>query len=118
MGMVRIKALARMHVWWPKIDENIESHANQCISCQENLQEPTRALVLTCESDDPVWIRNYTGKPKWIAGKVTGPVSYKVKMTGQTQRRHIDQLKKRLVDVDLTSRPADTNDNFLLFLSP
>ena len=35
MGIVRMKSLARMHVRWPKIDENIESHANQCISCQE-----------------------------------------------------------------------------------
>ena len=86
----------------------------------EKPKQQTTALAHTrnFESDDPVWIRNYTGKPKWIAGKVTGPVSYKVKMTGQTQRRHIDQLKKRLVDVDLTSRPADTNDNFLLFQSP
>ena len=55
MGMVRIKALARMHVWWPKIDENIESHANQCIFCQENLQEPTRAPVLTCEDPREPW---------------------------------------------------------------
>ena len=37
MGIVRMKSLARMHVWWPKIDENIESYANQCISSQENL---------------------------------------------------------------------------------
>ena len=28
MGIVRMKSLAMMHVWWPKIDENIESHAN------------------------------------------------------------------------------------------
>ena len=39
-------------------------------------------------------------------------------MTGQIQRQHIDQLKKRLVDVDLTSHSADANDNFLLFPSP
>ena len=38
------------------------------------------------EPDDHVWVRNYTGKPKWIAGKVitkTGPVSYKVKVGEQ-----------------------------------
>ena len=36
MGMVRMKSLARKHVWRPKIDEHIEAHNNQCISCQEN----------------------------------------------------------------------------------
>ena len=27
MGIVRMKSLARMHVWWPKIDDHIEIHS-------------------------------------------------------------------------------------------
>ena len=70
------------------------------------------------EPDDPVWVRNCTGKSKWIAGKViikTGPVSYKVKVGEQIQRRHLDQLKKRLVEIRVTSHPTDS---FLLLPSP
>ena len=33
-----MRSLARMHVWWPKIDMQIEECANACISCQENLR--------------------------------------------------------------------------------
>ena len=39
------------------------------------------------ECDDPVWVRNYTGKPKWTAGKVipkTGPVKSTRKNTKET----------------------------------
>ena len=57
MGMVRMKSLARMHVWWPKIDEHIEAHSNQCISCQENSREPTRAPILTGEDPKDPWKR-------------------------------------------------------------
>ena len=69
----------------------------------DEIEKPSQAAALShtrkFECDDPVWIRNYTGKPKWVAGKViakTGPVSYKVRVRGQVQRRHIDQLKKSL----------------------
>ena len=55
MGIVRMKSLARMHVWWPKIDENIENRANQCIPCQENSREPTKAPVFTWENPKEPW---------------------------------------------------------------
>ena len=57
MGIVRMKSLARMHVWWPKIDENIENHANQCIPCQENSREPTKASVFIWENPKEPWKR-------------------------------------------------------------
>ena len=57
MGMVRMKSLARLHVWWPKIDENIEEHVNKCIPCQENSQEPIKAPVLTWENPTGPWRR-------------------------------------------------------------
>ena len=33
MGIVGMKSLARIHVWWPKINEHIEAHADQCVPC-------------------------------------------------------------------------------------
>jgi transposase InsO family protein len=34
-GIVRMKALARMHVWWPAIDKDIEKVVRICKICQE-----------------------------------------------------------------------------------
>ena len=35
-GVVRMKSLARRHVWWPQIDQDIEKQAKECQPCQEN----------------------------------------------------------------------------------
>ena len=35
-GIVRMKAVARMHVWWPNIDREIESCVYECDDCQRN----------------------------------------------------------------------------------
>nr|XP_039266275.1 uncharacterized protein K02A2.6-like [Styela clava] len=34
-GMVRMKSLARLHVWFPNIDERIEQKVRDCSNCQE-----------------------------------------------------------------------------------
>ena len=65
------------------------------------------------EPDDPVWLRNYSGNPKWIAGTVvmkTGPVSYKVMSGDHIYKRHVDQMRKRSVNVDETS--SQSSDEF------
>ena len=49
-----------------------------------------------------------------MAGKniaKTAPVSYKVTVRGLFQRRHVDQLKKRLVDVEKSSYHIDSSDS-------
>lgn len=33
-GIVRMKSLARMHVWWPNLDVNIEQRVKHCYDCQ------------------------------------------------------------------------------------
>ena len=41
-----------------------------------------------------VWVRNYRGFPRWLPGQITvklGPLNYKVKVRGQTWKRHLDQ---------------------------
>ena len=52
-GIVRMKALARNHVWWPQIDRDIEDQVRSCKDCQE--QQPKRPAV----TDNP-W--------KWPSG--------------------------------------------------
>ena len=34
-GVVRMKSLARRHVWWPHIDQDIEKRAKECQPCQK-----------------------------------------------------------------------------------
>ena len=35
MGVVRMKALAKMHMWWPQISKEIEALARECKACQK-----------------------------------------------------------------------------------
>ena len=42
-GVVRMKALARSHVWWPELDKEIEEGAKACSACQPNKHAPAKA---------------------------------------------------------------------------
>ena len=49
------------------------------------------------EIGENVIARNYTGGQKWLCGVIsekTGPVSYKIKISGGVIRRHIDQIRQ------------------------
>ena len=39
-GIVRMKSLAWGYVWWPGIDQQIESRVKQCTACQSSRKEP------------------------------------------------------------------------------
>ncbi|KAL9958559.1 hypothetical protein ACROYT_G035588 [Oculina patagonica] len=41
--MVRMKSLARLHVWWPNLDNDIEQTVRDCADCQAN--QPTLDLA-------------------------------------------------------------------------
>ena len=82
---------------------------------QTNVKEGTGSF----EPDDPVWLRNYSGNPKWIAGTVvmkTGPVSYKVMSGDHIYKCHVNQIKKRSVNIDEISSQSD--DEFFSIPSP
>ena len=38
--IVRMKSLARIHVWWPKIDQGITNIVHRCSPCQSNRSKP------------------------------------------------------------------------------
>ena len=41
-GMSRMKSLARSCVWWPSIDDDIESFVKACNNCPETANDPTK----------------------------------------------------------------------------
>ena len=54
-GVVRMKSIACLHVWWPGLDREIENCAKQCISCQENHKNPLKALLHPWETATHAW---------------------------------------------------------------
>ena len=62
-------------------------------------QEPAKAITRTFKSNDPAWVQNYAGKPKWLARKIiadTGPVSYKVRYKDRYKEGMLTSLKYML----------------------
>ena len=41
-GAVRMKRLARRYIWWPKMEEAIESMVKECTACQSNARMPAK----------------------------------------------------------------------------
>ena len=42
-GIVRMKGIARSHVWWPKMDQALEERVKNCSTCQEHRKMPASA---------------------------------------------------------------------------
>ena len=47
LGITRMKALARSHFWWPKLDGSIETMARQCAACKQVKNTPPTAPLHT-----------------------------------------------------------------------
>ena len=43
VGMVRMKAIARSYMWWPRMDADIEQLLRECRTCKLQAQTPARA---------------------------------------------------------------------------
>ena len=56
-GVVWMKSLAQMHVWWPLIDSHIEKCVKECQSCQENQRNPAKAPFHPWEIPQQPWKR-------------------------------------------------------------
>ena len=54
-GVVRMKAIARSHVWWPGIDQDIETTVKSCIACQSLQHLPPGAPLHSWTWPDRLW---------------------------------------------------------------
>eukprot|EP00731_Ephydatia_muelleri_P013854 Em0007g1164a len=57
LGVVKMKALARAHVWWPNIDRDIEGACQSCTGCQLMKQDPKLTPVHPWEYPEGPWQR-------------------------------------------------------------
>ncbi len=56
-GIVRMKSVARMHVWWPSNDREIKSCVLGCNNCQRNSRNPAKSPVYLWEQPEKPWKR-------------------------------------------------------------
>jgi hypothetical protein len=56
-GVVRMKSLARQHVWWPGIDSDIEQLSKSCTSCAVNRDNPAVAPLHPWSFPEKPWQR-------------------------------------------------------------
>ncbi|XP_058023914.1 uncharacterized protein K02A2.6-like [Ahaetulla prasina] len=56
-GIVRMKALGRSYVWWPKLDHDIELWVSRCQRCQLSRPDPPAATVREWEVPRAPWSR-------------------------------------------------------------
>ncbi|XP_039212987.1 uncharacterized protein K02A2.6-like, partial [Crotalus tigris] len=56
-GIVRMKALARSHLWWPGLDKEIEAKVHACHLCQRSRPEMPQAPVHRWEETQSPWSR-------------------------------------------------------------
>ena len=69
-GIARMKSLARMYVWWPGINEDIEKTVQGCLECQENLSTPPVAPLHPWSWPTRPWARLHLDYAGPIQGKM------------------------------------------------
>ena len=57
LGVVKMKAIARSHVWWPGIDSEIERITKTCPGCNKVQNNPTKAPIHPWEWPSSPWER-------------------------------------------------------------
>ena len=78
----------------------VQSKVQEAQAKQKQYRDGTNTLR-KFQVDELVYVENFpTKRPKWIPGRiveVTGPLSYKVKLSnGSLVRRHVDSVKRRV----------------------
>ena len=68
-GVVRMKQLARTHVWWPNSDKNIEQYASSCQGCYNKRTEPPQTSLHPWEYPTGPWQRIHMDLAESTNGK-------------------------------------------------
>ncbi|KAG8323166.1 hypothetical protein J6590_108572 [Homalodisca vitripennis] len=69
-GIVKMKSIARSYVWWPNIDDQIVSLANNCSSCLMERNNPSKCQLHTWHYPSSPWQRLHMDYLGPINGKM------------------------------------------------
>lgn len=58
-GVVKINSLARLIVWWPSLQRDIEDFAKNCAACNSNRDNPPKVGTHRGEIPDNVFEQEY-----------------------------------------------------------
>ena len=95
MGITSMKNLARNHVWWPKLDSELEIVAKTCETCQLNQRMPNKSIPHPWRSTDKCWDRIHVD----FAGPFLGSMWLIV----------VDSYSKWIEVADMKSNTTSTN---------
>jgi hypothetical protein len=68
-GIVNMKMIARSHVYWPKIDSQLEEFVKQCSNCQSIAKDPVKSLLYSWPTPEEPWERVHVDYAGPIKGK-------------------------------------------------
>ena len=95
-----MKALARSHVWWPNVDQQIEERVKSCAACQANKNTPPKAPLHPWAWPTAPWLRVHVDFAGPIWGKMLMVVTDAhskwpevIVMTSTTAGRTIAELR-------------------------
>uniref|UniRef100_A0A5S6QBK2 RNA-directed DNA polymerase n=1 Tax=Trichuris muris TaxID=70415 RepID=A0A5S6QBK2_TRIMR len=56
-GIVRMKGLARSYIWWPRLNQDVESLVRACVPCQEARHDPPKLSGNKWPEASKPWVR-------------------------------------------------------------
>ena len=65
VGVCRMKALARSHIWWPGLDNDIETLSSQCEACKTTVAMPAPAAHHPWQYPSTPWERVHIDFGEW-----------------------------------------------------
>ena len=65
IGICRMKALARSHLWWPHLDQDVEAMAAQCEACKITAAMPAQAAHHPWQYPSSPWERVHIDYGEW-----------------------------------------------------
>ena len=114
-GVVRMKSIARLHVWWPNLDREIENRAKQCITCQENSKNPPKSQLHPWETATQPWERlhldfagPYQGYMWFVLVDACSKWPEVISMTSTTAEKTIDVLRQLFARFRLPNKLSQT----------